>query len=116
MGTVETTLVTAHPKEYFETKYGKTCAGPNFDEETGPGVYKPDAERPGRERVHMTDGGEAGEPEPENPNVVLVKATTKGCNAYLGHVKDKTTNLPCAVNEPALPSFMDEAFERIDGH
>ncbi len=79
-------------------------------------MYKPDAKSPGRDRVHMTDGGETGESEHENPNVVLVCTITKGCNAYFGHVKGKTSNLTCTVIEPAGSPLKNEAFERIEGH
>lgn len=116
VGTVETAGVAVHSTVYLETKYGDTCTGPNLDEETGSGVYKPDAEKPGVKRVHITDGGEAGESEPENPNVVVVKTWAKGCNAYLGHVKNKTTNLPPAVNEHVLPPFVNEILGIIEGH
>lgn len=116
VGTVETAQVTRHSCDYKETKYGDTCAGPNLDEETGTGVYYPDAEKPGRDRVHITDGGDSGDSEHENPNVVVVKTYTKGASAYIGHVKGKTTNVSCSVAEPQNTTFEVEIFEQIEGH
>lgn len=76
VGAVETTIVVEHSSVYFETKYGKTCTGPMFDEEAGWGADPPDAKVPGVDPVHMADGGTEGESEHENPNVVSVKTDT----------------------------------------
>lgn len=70
VGTVETTIVPEVTKVVDDTEYGDTKAVPGFDEETGCGVDSPDAIVPGRDPVHMTDGGLPGESEHESPNVV----------------------------------------------
>lgn len=116
VGIVEIVLVVVYLQEYFEIKYGKIWIGFNLDEEIGEGVYKFDVQKFGCEWVYMMDGGEVGELEFENFNVVVVKIIFKGCNVYLGYVKYKMINLICIVNQFIIMFFWYEILEYIFGY
>ncbi len=113
---METTNVRVYPSVYLEALYWVAVARPIFDEETGRGVDCPFHDCPVVKEVHIADGGEPGETEHENPNVVLVAARTIGANTYFGLVKNKTKNVASSVYESTVTPLFVEILVYIEGH